>query len=156
MKKGDKLYLAHSVSLIKSVRKWEIRMQGKYLIDLINPFKNNTFENVEVLVTLKSEAKMIRYMKQLDFDTCTKIVEYDLGLLRKCDGLVAVFNTPSLGTAQEIFAAHYLYQLPVYVITPSYLYHPWIRYIVEKSGGKSFKTRKAFENYVKELGLVKE
>jgi nucleoside 2-deoxyribosyltransferase len=156
MKKGDKFYLAHSVELIAAVRKWEFHVQGNYYIDMINPFRSNTFENIAELQKLKSRKKILKYMQTLDLETCQKIVTHDLGILRKCDGIVAVFNQPSVGTAQEIFAAYYLYQLPVYVIAGEYSKHPWIYWICVSSGGNAFKTKKDFEAYVESKGLKKE
>ena len=156
MIKGDRYYLAHSVELIAEVRRWELHVQSNFYIDLINPFRSNKFENVDELRTLKTRKKILGYMQTLDLDTCEKIVSHDLGILRKCDGCVAVFKTPSIGTAQEIFAAHYLYQLPVYVINGEYSKHPWIVWICHESKGKAFRTKKEFEAYVTSIGLRKE
>ena len=150
VKKGDRLYLAHSCLLIDTVRRWEIKIQGRFYVDLINPFNNNTFENVELLRTLKSKKKLLAYMRTLDNDTCEKIVTYDLDLLRKCDGLVAVFNDYTAGTMMEIFAGAYLYRLPVYVISPK-KYHPWLRWL----STEMFTSRVAFEEYLKRQGLKK-
>jgi len=148
-----KYYLGHSCELIDSVRKWELKMQGKYNIDLINPFKGNQFENMEELRKLTTRKKLLDYMKNLDEETCRKIVTYDLELLRKCDGVVALFNNPSVGTAMEIFAGAYLYRMPVYVICRSYVHHPWIYHLAKTSGGEVFTSRAAFEQYLKNKGL---
>jgi len=156
IKKGDKFYLAHSVELIDSIRRWELKVQGAYYVDMVNPFKSNTFENISELRRLKTRKKILKYMQTLDLNICHKIVTHDLGILRKCDGIVAVFNQPSVGTAQEIFAAYFLYQLPVYVIAGEYSQHPWIYWICVTSGGQAFKTRKDFEDYLTSEGLRKE
>ena len=152
----ERFYMAHSCQLIDSVRRWEIKMQGKYKIDLINPFKGNKFENMEELRKLTTQKKLLAYMKGLTTNTCEMIVSYDLELLRKCDGVVAIFNTPSLGTAMEIFAGAYLYRMPVYVICKDYIYHPWISHLCFISGGAVFKSRSAFERFLTERGLRKE
>ena len=156
MKKKQRLYLAHSCELIDSVRKWEVRIEAKYRIDLINPFKGNSFENMSELRKMKSRKKLLKYMETLDHETNAKIVEYDLALERKCDGVVAIFNSPSIGTSQEIIMAHYSYQIPVYVICGDYISHPWIDYITRESGGKAFKTRRQFEKYLDKQGLKRE
>jgi len=148
-----RFYLAHSCELIDSVRKWELKIQGKYNIDLINPFKGNKFENMEELRKLTTRRKILHYMRHLDEETCKKIVTYDLALLRKCDGLVGLFNHPSVGTAQEIFAAAYLYRIPCYVICRSYIHHPWVTYLCKISGGKVFSSRRAFERFLTKEGL---
>ena len=149
----ERFYLAHSCELIDSVRRWELRMQGKYNVDLINPFKGNQFENMEELRKLTTRKKLLSYMKTLNEETCEKIVTYDLELLRKCDGVVAIFNTPSVGTAMEIFAASYVYRMPVYVICRSYVHHPWIAHLCWISGGQAFTSRKAFEQFLATKGM---
>lgn len=156
MEKGDRFYLAHSVELIVPVRRWELHIQGHYNIDLVNPFKTNKFEDQFVLKKLKTRKKILEYMQTLDMEICQMIVEHDLKILRKCDGCVAIFNTPSIGTAQEIFAAHYLYHLPVYVIAGEYSRHPWIAHICAISGGMTFFKKQEFEAFLLAKGLKKE
>lgn len=153
VKKNDRLYLGHSCELIDSVRRWEVRIEAKYRIDLINPFKGNSFENMDELRKLTTRRQLLRYMKTLDEETNNKIVKYDLELERKCDGVVAIMNNPSIGTSQEIIAGALMYQMPVYVICGAYVSHPWICYLTRISGGKSFKTRRQFEKYLDEQGL---
>ncbi len=153
MKKNDKIYLAHSVELVNPVRRWEVNTESKFRIDLINPMRKNDFENVDEIKSLTSRKKVVNYMQTLSTEISEKIVKYDLELLRKCDGLLAVFNSPSIGTSQEIFAAHYLYQIPVYVICGDYTAHPWIQSIVKQSGGKAFRTKRQFTKYLDEQGL---
>jgi len=156
LKKDPKYYLAHSVELINSVRKWELKMQSKYDIDLINPFLGNTFENVEELKSLGTRKKVIDYMsRKIGLDLSIKIVKYDLELLRKCDGLVAVFKSPSIGTAQEIFVAAYIYRIPVFVICYNYTKHPWLQTLATLSGGQVFKYKTHFEKWLHEQGFSK-
>ena len=153
MEANKRYYIGHSCELIESVRLWELKIQGKYKIDLINPFKGNKFENMEELKQLKTRKKLLAYMKTLSDETNEKIVTYDLELLRKCDGVVALFNNPSVGTAMEIFAGAYLYRIPVYVICRNYIHHPWIAHLCWVSGGGAFTSRKKFEEYLTKLGL---
>jgi hypothetical protein len=150
-----KLYLAHSVELITTTRTWEVYIQGKYYIDLMNPFKNE-HENLFVLKKLKTRRQILEYMETLSDSVKTKIVKADLKLLRQCDGLVGIFKEPSIGTAQEIFAAAYLYRIPVYVICGAYVSHPWITECARVSGGDVFRTKKEFEDHLVYLGLLKE
>ena len=132
-------YLAHSCHLIESVRKWELKIQGKYKIDLINPFTNNEFENIDELKQLKTKKQLHAYNKTLDLARCQDIVEHDLEILRKCDGVVAIFNEPTIGTAQEIITCVLLYRMPCYVICRrEHRYHPWIQYLAYSSGGAVF------------------
>jgi hypothetical protein len=146
-------YLAHSGSLIKSVRAWELKVQGKYEIDLINPFKSNTFEHVEELIKLNTEKKMFKYLQSLSEETCHQIVDRDLEMIRKCDGIVAIFSSPTVGTAMEIFAASWVFRIPVFIICGKYGAHPWLRSLAVRSGGAVFKTRVEFERYLDKEGL---
>ena len=66
LKSGSRLYLAHSVQLIDSVRRWELHVQGCYNIDLINPMRNNKFENYNELRKLKNKHNVLNYMKTLN------------------------------------------------------------------------------------------
>lgn len=77
----------------------------------------------------------------------------DLTLIRQSDGLVAFFDDPTIGTCQEIFAAAYLYNMPVYVITSKYRYHAWLRALVALSGGKIFDNMIEFTKWLEERGL---
>jgi len=157
MKKLKKFYLAHSVELINSVRRFELNVQGNYNVDLVNPFINNTFENLSELKGLRSRNKVIEYMNtRLTPELNRKIVKYDLEVLRKCDYILAIFNEVSFGTTQEIFAAWYLYNMPVYVINVKYRNHPWLREIVRLSEGKIFSSRKEFKEWLNNEGFRKE
>lgn len=157
IQKKSRLYLAHSCELINSIRHWEVKIEAKYRIDLINPFRNNKWENIAELRKLKSRKKVIEYMNErLTPDINRKIVKYDLKLLRQCDGIVAVFNEVSVGTVQEVFAAWYLYNMPVYIINNKYENHPWLQEIIRLSGGEMFKTRRAFEKYLDNEKLRRE
>ena len=151
--RNKRYYLAHSCTLIGSVRRWELYVQGHYNIDLINPFRGNKWENVDELVKLRTKRRLNAYVNTLTDDVRLKIVKYDLELLRKCDGLVAVFNEPSIGTVHEIFAAAYLYAMPVYVISRNYTTHPWIVACCKRSHGRAFTSRKAFEQYLEKKGM---
>ena len=156
MNKMRKYYLAHSCLLIKQVRRWELKIQGRYNVDLVNPFNRNEFENVKLLATLRTRKRLSAYMQTLDDEVCKKIVEHDLELLRKCDGLVAVFNIPTAGTMMEIFCAAWLYRVPVYIIGGDEIAHPWIKHMAKITNGGLFRTKRAFEKWLEEQGLRKE
>jgi nucleoside 2-deoxyribosyltransferase len=143
-------YLAHSIQLLETVRRWQLMMEGKFKIKFINPFFNNPNEKTDDLSAIKSNASLMRYLDSLPLDRCFKIMEHDLTLIRKSDGLVAYFDSPTIGTCQEIIMAGYVYRIPVYVITKRYYNHPWIRAIVDRSGGCIFKNRTQFKKFVQE------
>ena len=143
-------YLAHSVSLIDQVRRWQLMMEVRYNIKFINPFTNNPNEKLEELRKLKTKTATTRYLNQLSLNQCIEIMERDLMLIRKSDGVVAYFDRATIGTSQEIITAWKLYGLPVYIITKRYMNHPWLKAIADESGGKMFRNRTEFKKFVKE------
>lgn len=59
-------------------------------------------------------------------DACTRLVQSDLGNLKRADAILAILPTASIGTAMEICYASYWHKTVVVVVTLSMLYHPWI------------------------------
>jgi len=142
------LYLAHNFSSRKAIRKWELRLEGKYNINLDNPFYDHDRNDIATLDALKDGSKkQVEYFKERNTrDMVDIIVEGDLKLIRKSDGIVSKITSPSIGTSMEIIMAARVYGIPVYVITKTVAYHPWIK----KHATKIFSTQKEFEAYVKE------
>ena len=151
-------YLAHSFPLRNNMRKWQMMMEGTFNIEFLNPFYNNKYEReeMETLDTIKSKREQKEYMKSWSLDKCSGIVENDLSLIRKSDGIVAYFETPSIGTSQEIIMAALVYRVPVYIITNDCLYHPWIRYLADISNGGLFRNRTEFKRFVEKKWGRKE
>lgn len=143
-------YLAHSFTCMKKIRRWQLMLESRYNIKFVNPFYNNPYESVEELLGLKSNKSVKDYLQNMDIKLCHGIVDNDLELIRKSDGIVSYFEAPTIGTCQEIIMASYVYRIPVYIITSHYMYHPWIRALAVKSGGKIFKNRTEFKKFVKE------
>ncbi len=143
-------YLAHSFPLRRKVRRWQMVIEGIYNIKFLNPFYNNKYERdeMEKLDTINSKKAQKDYMSSWDIEKCRGIVENDLALIRKSDGIVAYFESPSIGTMQEIIMGALVYRIPVYIITKECLYHPWIRSLADISSGKLFKNRTEFKHYV--------
>ena len=142
-------YLAHSFPLRNNMRKWQMMMEGAYNVEFLNPFYNNKYERDEMskLDTISSKKAQKEYMKSWTIDKCSGIVENDLTLIRKSDGIVAYFETPSIGTCQEIIMGALVYRIPVYIITKDCLYHPWLRYLADISDGGLFRNRTEFKKF---------
>lgn len=142
------LYLAHNFYDRKLMRKWELKLEGKYNISLDNPFYDNDRNDIKALDKLKDHSKeQNEYFKLRNtIDMVDKIVDGDLVMIRKADGLVTVIKSASIGTSMEIFYASRILRVPVYVITKNYNFHPWIK----KHATKIFRTRREFEKFVKE------
>lgn len=147
-------YLAHSFTTRKTTRKWELKIESKYNINLDNPFYDTCQRtDMKELDKMKEGSKEQKeYFKQRD---TTELVDRDLEKIRKSDGLAAFLklNTTKsslIGTPMEIFFAARILKIPVYVVTKKFVYHPWIK----KFATQTFITKKDFEEYIKkEFGL---
>jgi len=140
-----KLYLAHNFLTRKTMRKWELRMEGKYNIVLDNPFYDNP-ERASEMETLDDLREGSR--KQRDYLSSRSswdIVEDDLKKIRKSDGIVAFAHDVRIGTPMEIFYAARVLRIPVYVITKKWAIHPWIK----EHATHVFSTRQSFEKFLK-------
>ena len=142
------LYLAHDFYTRKAMRKWEIKMEGKYNINLDNPFYDHDRNDINALDKLKDGSKkQQQYFKERNTDEMVEsIVEGDLELIRKSDGIVTRIKSPSIGTSMEIIMAARVYNIPVYVITTTVAYHPWIK----KHATRIFSSIAEFETFVRE------
>jgi len=142
-------YLAHSLTKRKLIRKWQIRLEGKYNIKFLNPFYNNTYERAEIekLDKMHTKKEKRNFQQSWNMETCKRIVSIDLSLVRKSDGVISYFQQPTIGTSQEIIIAAYVYHIPVYIIAGENMWHPWLRTMANVSGGKVFKTRLEFEKF---------
>ena len=145
-------YLAHNFEGRKQVRKWELRIEGKYRINLDNPFYDNQerAKDMQVIDSFKDGNK-----EQKEFmatRNVSDIVEDDLDKIRKSDGIIAFAEVTRIGTPMEIFFGGRILRIPVYVITKKYSKHPWI----VQHATKIFSSRKEFERFVeKEMGRKK-
>lgn len=148
-----KFYLAHNFYDRKVVRKWEIIIEGKYNIVLDNPFYDNDRNDIKELDRLKDHSvEQGKYFTQRNTGKmCTDIVEGDLEMIRKSDGLLTIIKSESIGTSMEIIMAARIYNIPVYVITTKVAMHPWIKYFATKI----FRTRAGFEIWLQQEGMRK-
>lgn len=147
-------YLAHSFILRKIVRAWQLQIEKRYNINLVNPFYRNKWE-MEQIKKMEElpEGEQDKGLPDWKIIDCVRIMEEDLNLIRQSDGIVAFFDAPTIGTCQEIFAAAYLYRIPVYVITNKYHNHPWLRALVFMSSGGLFRNMFDFSKWLEDEGL---
>ena len=158
MKETKLFYLAHSFTLRSKIRKWQMMMEGSYNVKFLNPFYNNKYEREEMekLDTIKSKKDQKTYMKSWTIEKCHGIVENDLALIRKSDGIVSYFEFPTIGTCQEIIMAALVYRIPVYIITKDCDYHPWLRCLADMSNGYIFRNRTEFKKFAEKKWGKKE
>jgi nucleoside 2-deoxyribosyltransferase len=137
-------YLAHPFNQRKKIRDFELYLEANYNISLDNPFYDNTQRNdMQKLDAMGEGSKeQIEYFKTRD---TTNLVEDDLRMIRKSDGLVAFLGEKRMiGTPMEIMYAARILRIPVYVITADYAYHPWIK----KFATKIFCNAREFERWI--------
>lgn len=148
----ETLYLAHNFNTRKTIRKWELKIEGKYNISLDNPFYDNPHRIPEMKVLDSMKDGKRNQKLYLSKRSSKNIVEDDLEKIRKSDGIVALANDTRIGTPMEIFFAGRILRIPVYVITKQYPEHPWIK----EHAAKVFANRKEFEQFVKRKWGVKK
>ena len=143
-------YLAHNFYTRRKIRKWEVKMEGKYNIILDNPFYDNPqrVEDMKILDSFKDGSK--KQKEYLFTRDSHDIVFDDLDKIRKSDGIIAI-DVSRVGTPMEIFFASRILNLPVYVIARKNKNHPWI--IMHST--KIFSSRKELEEFIKKKFGVK-
>lgn len=141
-------YIAHNFFDRKMIRKWELKLEAKYNINIDNPFYDCDRSDIKRLDQMKDNSKeQLEYFKKRNTkEQVDLIVDGDLDMIRKGDGLITMLNSPSFGTPMEIFFAARILRIPVYVITSKYTYHPWI----QKYATRIFRNKTEFEAFVKE------
>jgi len=138
------LYLAHNFNTRKNIRKWELKIEGRYNINLDNPFYDNPnrAKEMEVLDSMRDGNRKQRdYLSQR---SAKSIVEDDLDKIRKSDGIIAIANDTRIGTPMEIFFAGRILRIPVYVVSKKYAQHPWI----VQHATMTFTSMAEFEKFV--------
>lgn len=134
-------YLAHPALSKDYVREWELFIEQKFGINLINPFfEGQPFEKA-VLEKLYTTGKV----PKLNYDQASTIVENDIQFIKDCDGTVAIIDgSISYGTIMEIIYSR-LNNKPVYIIcTNGYETHAWLHY----HSTKIFISFKEFEEWL--------
>jgi hypothetical protein len=153
------LYLAHNFGNRKKIRKWELNMESKYNVNFDNPFYDHDRSDVKTLDQVKdgSKEQLEMFRTRNTPEKVDEIVNGDLEYIRKSDGIIAYAGTSNkfstnIGTPMEIFWAAKILEIPVYVITNKYGFHPWIL----KYATKIFKSLAEFEQFTREtFGLKK-
>lgn len=137
MKKRLKLYLAHPLDSRKQLREWELEIEKRLDIEIINPFYDTNRQDVEMI----DSGRKKRYEK-LDE---SKIVQRDVAEIAKSDGIIAmVTGDISYGTIQEMVYANILQKKVYSIITNGHENHPWLKY----HSDEIFLNKKDFEEYL--------
>lgn len=144
-KSGKTFYLAHPTVTKNEVREWELSVEKKYNINLLNPFFDNYTKDATKLV----EGKI--YVQNPDYRF---IVEEDLKAIDRCDGILAILTENSMGTAMELFYNSVHLSKPTYIIIEDskLIQHPWMKYVASYP---PFKSREEFSKKVLENIVLK-
>ena len=138
-----KLYLAHPIGTRHDVRKWELEFEKRTGIELDNPFYDTERQDIVAI----DQGKQTPFNITLDFHG---IVRDDLAKIDSCDGLVASVDksVPSIGTFMEMWYCGIQSDKPVFVVSPNWDTHPWLRYVTDESDGFIVKDWAEFEKRI--------
>jgi len=146
-KRPLKLYIAHKLANRKKIKIFTEEIEKEYYVECLNPFYSIKRDEIDILDSLKTKEEREQFKRTWTSDACKTIVETDLGLIDKCDGIIAFVEEGVLGTAMEIQYAR-LTNKRIFIITNDYTYHPWIRYYADGL----FKNVDEFKKWLKDKG----
>jgi nucleoside 2-deoxyribosyltransferase len=138
-----KLYLAHPLDLRHEIRAIELAIEKETGIELLNPFYDTGRDDIYRI----DAGEIDRHAPDLDHNA---IVFKDLGNIEACDGIVAFIKrgTYSIGTICEMWDTAMIKRKPVFVVSEDSLSHPWVRFVIEHSKGRGFKTWTDFKLFL--------
>jgi len=142
-----RLYLAHPFDRRKQIREVELGIEKITGIELHNPFYDSTREDICSIDAGRED----RCSPSMNFRA---IVEGDLSSIDDSDGIVAYIENGvhSIGTMFELWNTAMLCEDKyVFVVSADSLGHPWIRYLLDYSGGQGFLNWKDFTNKILEV-----
>jgi len=135
-----KLYLAHPFSSRKEIREWELKIEEKTGIEMINPFYDLNRKDV-----LRIDSGLSEKFEDLNH---FEIIQRDVGHIAISDGIVSIINgKPSYGTVQEMVYSKILQKPNYCLVTNGYEDHPWLKY----HSTKIFIKRKDLEKFLEKL-----
>jgi len=116
----DFYYMAHPFDYRKKAREWELGIEKKLGINIINPFYDTGRQDAKDI----DAGRLARY--QIDPNI---IVEKDVEWIDRSKGMIAfITGDLSYGTIQEMVYAHSKGKQVLSVITNGHDKHPWLQY----------------------------
>jgi hypothetical protein len=145
----NKFYLAHPLKMRFEIRARELEFEKNTGIELINPFYDPKGKSEEVEDT-KSLDKAARtaWQEGLPYET---IVKNDIDTIERDDvGGTVVYVERTVHTIGTYMEAWHTYSIGkrVFVVTPDWKDHPWLKFVAIKSGGEIFGSFKELEEYM--------
>ncbi len=122
--KTIELYLGHPLDIRKEIRKWELSIEKKINVSLINPFYDPPRK--DILRFDRGEVERYDYINPV------RIVEDDLNKIKKSSGGIYILGDfkkiVSIGTLQEMVYAKIFGKLIYALVLNNHAEHPWIKY----------------------------
>jgi nucleoside 2-deoxyribosyltransferase len=117
---GNYYYMAHPFDYRKKAREWELGIEKKLGIEIVNPFYDTGRQDTKDI----DAGRLARYKIEPN-----KIVEGDVEWIKKSKGIIAfVTGDLSYGTIQEMVYGKNLGKPVFSVITNGHDEHPWLQY----------------------------
>ena len=115
------IYTSHPFDFRREFRKWELHIESKFEVELINPFYDIHRDDVKLI----DEEGITRY-ELLDHK---EVVERDIAAIKDSDAVITVISGhTSYGTPMEMVYAR-IYHKPNYLVCMSGREgHPWLKY----------------------------
>lgn len=142
-------YLAHPALSRKKIREWELKIEGKYNLDLINPFYDvggiecELMKQYDAGVPYKDVPKPFGYEQYL--------VHRDINAILKSDFVIAfITGDVSYGTIMEICYATQLKKPVFLIVLNKEEEHPWLKY----HSCQRFTSIKEFEIFLDMHSLI--
>lgn len=112
------IYLAHPFPARHIMRDWEMDMEQKYKIDLLNPFYDQPRSDISRIDAGEIKASQL---------SPSEIVEMDTQAILKSEAVLALVGEyQSHGTIMEMVYARF-FCVPVYLVCESSAFdHPWL------------------------------
>ncbi len=139
-------YLAHPTKSSKEIRKWELKIEDKFNISLVNPFFEGQYpEKLEIEKIYKESGYNKITKEQAEW-----IVINDIELIKNSYGVIAIIDgNISYGTIIEIRIAHENNKRIFLICTNGQENHAWLKF----HATKIFTSFREFENYIEINGL---
>lgn len=140
-----KIYLAHPFELRKTIRELELNLEEWTGHELVNPFYDIPHIGIREIDTRGLSRDQANRLVQNDYND---MVLTERQAIWRCDALVAYIDGfEVIGTFFEIWEASES-GIPVYIISAKHLDHPWIKYVVDSTGGAGFRDFVTFYQFL--------
>ena len=123
-----RFYLAHPLDSRQKIREWELGLEKRLDIELINPFYD--IDRIEIK-EIDNNTRKNKY--ELSEEECELLVLRDIDLIKNSQGIIALVDgSISYGTIMEIAYAKMMAKYIYMIVTNGHEKHPWFKYHANK------------------------